>query len=71
MSVALAPGKLAALKILVFPVMMGSPVATLNVTVGTICVPFTDVVQEFTCVKLKPKFNRCEVSEYVKFAYPC
>ena len=71
MSVALAPGKFAAVKMFVLPVMIGSPVATPNVTVGTICVPFTEVVQEFTWVKLIPKFTRCEVIEYVKFVLPC
>ena len=56
-SVAVAPGKFAAVKILVAPVMIGSPAATPKATVGMNCVPLADVVHVFTWVKLPPKFN--------------
>ena len=59
MSVALAPGKLAAVNMLVEPVMIGSPVAAPKAMVGMICVPFTEVVQVLSWVKLPPKLSRC------------
>src|SRR5215831_5033779 len=71
MSVALAPGKLAAVKMFVEPVMIGSPATTPNPMVGIIWVPFTEVVHELTCVKLPPKFSRCALIEYVRFTLPC
>src|SRR5215813_153593 len=71
MSVVLALGKLAVVKMLVEPVMIGSFVITPNPMVGMIWVSFIDVVHELICVKLPPKFSRCALIEYVRFALPC
>src|SRR5215467_5209149 len=71
MSVVLAPGKLAAVKMLVEPVMIGSPVAVPKAMPGTICVPLAPVLQVLIWVKLVPKLNRCAPFDHVILALPC
>src|SRR6476620_10472980 len=71
MSAVVAPGKFAAVKMLVAPVMMGSPVATAKVMPGMNWVPLLELVQVLTSVKLPPKLNWWAPLSQMKLALPC